>query len=244
MASTMMTIEVYLIAAKPFFVRRRRNADGLEGVLPANQARTRCEPRSGRRLAGAMLPVMTGKERDDFGRISSPFEGSLVRLRAVEEDDVARINEGIWDPEVTEHMSIAWPEAVAQTRQFWESIRASDSNLLLVIETIAGEFVGVVGLHGIDPRNRQAELGIWIARAHWNQGYGTDAVRIASRFGFREMNLQRLHLHVYDTNPRGIRAYEKVGFKEEGRLRRGQFVGGRYVDVIVMGLLAEDLVED
>src|SRR6266508_3074319 len=155
-----------------------------------------------RSFAGAMLRIMAGKERDDFSRTRSPFEGSLVR------------------------------------------IRASDSNLLLAIETMAGEFVGSVSLHGIDPRSRQAELGIWIARAHWDNGYGTDAVRVASRFGFREMNLQRLYLHVFDTNPRGIRAYEKVGFKEEGRLRRGQFMGGRYVDVIVMGLLAEDLIEE
>jgi diamine N-acetyltransferase len=187
---------------------------------------------------------MAGPEKDDFTRIRSPFEGSLVRLRAVEEEDLAKINEAIWDPEVTEQMSIAWPEAVAQTRQFWEWIRASDSNLLLVIETIAGEFVGSVGLHGIDARSRQAELGIWIARPHWDKGYGTEAVRIASRFAFREMNLQRVYLHVYDTNPRGIRAYEKVGYKEEGRLRRSQFVNGRYADVIVMGLLAEGLIED
>jgi RimJ/RimL family protein N-acetyltransferase len=191
-----------------------------------------------------MLPVMAGEEKDDFSRIRPPFEGSLIRLRAVEEEDLATINEAIWDPEVTAQMSIAWPEAVAQTRHFWERIRASDTDLLLVIETLAGDFVGSLGLHGIDPRNRQAELGIWIARLHWDKGYGTDAVRVASRFGFREMNLQRVYLHVYDTNPRGIRAYENVGFKEEGRLRRGQFVGGRYADVIVMGLLAEDLVDD
>lgn len=191
-----------------------------------------------------MLRVMAAREKDDFSRIRPPFEGSLVRLRAVEEGDIATINEAIWDPEVTEQMSIAWPEAVAQTRQFWEWMRDSDSNVLLAIETLAGEFVGSVGLHGIDPRNRQAELGIWIARPHWDKGYGTDAVRVASRFGFREMDLQRVYLHVYDTHPRGIRAYEKVGFKEEGRLRRGQFVGGGYVDVIVMGLLAEDLIEE
>jgi RimJ/RimL family protein N-acetyltransferase len=181
---------------------------------------------------------------DAFARIRPPFEGSLVRLRAVDEGDLTAINEGLWDPEVTEQMSIVWPEARAQTRQFWESIRASDSNLLLAIETLAGEFVGSVGLHGIDGRGRKAELGIWIARPHWDKGYGSDAVRTASRFAFREMNLQRVFLHVYDTNRRGIRAYERVGFKEEGRLRRAQFIGGRYVDVIAMGLLAEDLIEE
>ena len=58
------------------------------------------------------------------------------------------------------------------------------------------------------------------------------------------MNLQRIELHVYAGNTRGIRAYERVGFRLEGTLRRAQFVGGRYVDVLVMGLLAEELVEE
>jgi RimJ/RimL family protein N-acetyltransferase len=190
-----------------------------------------------------MLPAMAGDEKEGFNRIRSPFEGSLVRLRAVEEEDLAAINEGIWDPEVTEQMSIAWPEAVAQTREFWERVRTSDSEIMLAVETLAGEFVGAVGLGGIDPRSRQAELGVWIARPHWGKGYGTEAVRTMCGFGFREMNLQRVFLRVYETNPRGRRAYEKVGFKEEGRLRQGQFVNGRYVDVILMGLLAEDLIE-
>jgi RimJ/RimL family protein N-acetyltransferase len=185
-----------------------------------------------------------GDGKDDFSRIRPPFEGARVRLRAVEENDLLSINEGIWDPEVSRQLAVAWPQAAAQTRQFWESIRASETDVLLAIETLAGEFVGCVGLHGIDPRARQAELGVWIARPYWDKGYGTDAVRVASRFGFREMNLQRVSLRVYEGNPRGRRAYEKVGFKEEGRLRRGQFVDGKYVDVILMGLLTEDLIDD
>jgi RimJ/RimL family protein N-acetyltransferase len=58
------------------------------------------------------------------------------------------------------------------------------------------------------------------------------------------MNLQRVGLSVYDINPRAVRAYEKVGFKEEGRRRRAHFVDGRFVDTIVMGLLADELIED
>ena len=56
------------------------------------------------------------------------------------------------------------------------------------------------------------------------------------------MNLQRIELDVFDTNPRAKRAYEKVGFVVEGTRRRAQFVGGRYVESHVMSLLAEELV--
>jgi len=181
---------------------------------------------------------------DDFRRIQSPFEGELIRLRAVEEEDLPRINEGIWDPEVSQHLSVAWPQPLAGTREWWERGRNSDRDAAFAIETMAGEFVGGCGLHEISARNRSAVLGIWLARAHWEKGYGTDAVRTLCRFAFQEMNLQRVELGVLETNPRGVRAYEKVGFKEEGQLRRFMFVGGRYVDTILMGLLSEDLIED
>jgi RimJ/RimL family protein N-acetyltransferase len=187
---------------------------------------------------------MAGAKHEDFRRIESPFEGRLVRLRAVEESDLPRINEGIWDPAVSQFLSMVWPEPVAGTREWWEGARKNPTTAAFAIETLAGELVGVCSLEGISPRNRSAEVGIWLGRPYWDHGLGTDAVRTLCRFGFGEMNLQRIVLQVYDTNPRARHAYEKVGFKEEGRLRRGQFVGGGHVDVIVMGLLAEDLIED
>jgi RimJ/RimL family protein N-acetyltransferase len=112
-----------------------------------------------------------------------------------------------------------------------------------VIETLAGELVGAISLDLDHSANRSAMLGIWIAEPHWDQGYGTDAVRVMCRFGFREMNLQRVGLYVHENNPRGQHAYEKVGFVEEGRMRRFHFMDGRHHDTIVMGLLAEDLIE-
>lgn len=183
-------------------------------------------------------------DHDDFKRVQSPFEGQLVRLRAVEEDDLPKINEAIWDPEVSQFLSVAWPQSLAGTREWWERARNSDREAPFAIETLAGEFIGGCGLHEISSRNRSAILGIWLARAYWEKGFGTDAVRTLCRFAFQDMNLHRVGLGVLETNPRGVGAYEKVGFKEEGRLRRSMFVGGQYVDMIWMGLLAEDLIED
>ena len=186
---------------------------------------------------------MSGEPHEDFRRVRSPFEGERTRLRAFEERDIPRLNQMVWDPEVSQHLALAWPEPLAGTREFWERARAADDAVTLVIETLAGEVVGLCGLEGVDPRVRSAALGIWIGRPYWNRGYGSDSVRTLCRFGFDEMNLQRIGLSVYETNPRGIRAYEKIGFEEEGRRRRSHFIGGRHIEVIAMGLLAEDLLE-
>ena len=166
-----------------------------------------------------------------------------MRLRAIEEFDLEWINEHFWNPNVTRFLVAVWPEPIPGTRAFLERIRASNESVGLLIESHAGEPVGVCGLESVVARTRAAELGIWIDEAFWARGIGTDAVRTLCRFGFREMNLARIALHVYDFNERGIRAYQKVGFLEEGRLRRDQFVDGRNIDVIVMGLLADELVD-
>jgi len=183
---------------------------------------------------------MSGHERDEFRRIAHPLEGDLVRLRAIEEDDLPRLNELLWDPDTTAYLRVSWPEPLAGTRAWWEASRTSDG-LNLAIETLPGDLIGSCDLRHLDDRARVAGLGIFIGKPYWSQGYGTDAVRTICRFAFREMNLAKVELQVFSNNPRGLRAYRKVGFVEEGRLRANNFVGGTFVDTIVMGLTAEDL---
>jgi RimJ/RimL family protein N-acetyltransferase len=190
-----------------------------------------------------MLASMATAKHEDFRRVRSPFDGALIRLRAVEEVDLPRINEAFWDPAVSRYLAMVWPQTVAGTREWWEGVRRNPGTAPFAIETLAGELVGVCTLEDISARNRSAEVGIWIGQPFWDHGYGTDALRALCRFGFQEMNLQRIFLRVYDMNPRARHAYEKAGFQEEGRLRRGQFVDGRYVDVLVMGLLDGELIE-
>jgi RimJ/RimL family protein N-acetyltransferase len=174
----------------------------------------------------------------------APLEGSLVRLRAREASDASQLNEMFDDPDVLAGLQLAMPQSLAGFREWAAATRGRENQEVFAIETLAERrAVGVCGLEGIDARARAAEFGIWIGKPFWRHGYGTDATRTACRFGFRYMNLQRISLCVYETNPRAIRAYEKVGFKREGVGRRGQFLGGRHVDVIEMGLLVEEFAE-
>ena len=184
-------------------------------------------------------------KRDGAGTGRSPFAGRFVRLRAMEEDDLRRVNDLFWDPGVTAGVGAGWPEPLEGTHAFWEGSRANPNSELFAIESLdGGELVGACSLFDISERNRSAVLGIWIGRPFWDRGYGTEAVRTLCRLAFDELNLRRLSLSVYESNPRAHRAYEKVGFVDEGRSRRAQLVEGRFVDEIHMGLLAGELVDD
>jgi len=77
-------------------------------------------------------------------------------------------------------------------------------------------------------------------KAEWSKGYATEATHLLIGHAFETLNLNRVWLHVYDKNPRALRAYEKVGFKKEGVLRQDHYREGRYWNTIVMAILREE----
>src|SRR5262249_47408000 len=97
------------------------------------------------------------------------------------------------------------------------------------------------GLHRIDFKERHAAFGITIGdKAEWGKGYGTETTRLLVEHAFEILNLNRVWLHVYEFNERGIRTYERVGFQKEGVLRQDHFHEGRYWSTIIMGILREE----
>jgi RimJ/RimL family protein N-acetyltransferase len=71
---------------------------------------------------------------------------------------------------------------------------------------------------------------------------GTDAVRQLLAFGFRDLNLHRIHLHVLSDNAVAIRTYLKNRFRHEGTLKEAAFIDGEYRDVSMMAILRPEWV--
>lgn len=171
--------------------------------------------------------------------------GELIMLREYRRDDLEPIRAWVNDIEITRHLSdiFLYPHAEDATEAYLEAAveGKTDSRGFVIADPATGEYIGQVNLDSIDWKNRVGKIGIVIGRGeHRGRGYGTDAMRLIARFAFREMNLNRLELEVYDFNERAIRCYASCGFREEGRLRERQFKDGKYVDVVAMGLLRSD----
>lgn len=173
-----------------------------------------------------------------------PLEGHLVCLRAREPEDEPLLHQWFNDPEVTENLVIRYPLSHAQEKAFITSVDAPSFARagFAVVAKDTGELIGGADLVDSSSENRSAELGIAIGdKARWDGGYGTDTMRTLCRFGFDFMNLNRIELEVYLSNPRAIHVYETVGFVREGVRREAMYKYGRYLDVLVMGLLRGEL---
>jgi RimJ/RimL family protein N-acetyltransferase len=101
--------------------------------------------------------------------------------------------------------------------------------------------IGFISLSGIQWNHGDAFVGIGIGeRDCWGKGYGTDAMRIVLRYAFRELNLQRVSLGVFEYNPRAVSSYKKAGFSVEGIMREHLNRDGRRWDLYFMGILREE----
>lgn len=169
--------------------------------------------------------------------------GKMVRLRAVEREDIPRFVRWLNDPEVIENLLTNSPLSHAMEEKWFDhqlEIPPTQGQVLAIEALSNGEWVhiGNCGLHNIEAVNRCAEFGIFIGdKSFWNQGLGTEATRLMVKHGFEDLNLNSIYLNVYVTNPRAIKAYEAAGFVKEGVLREAAFKNGHYIDVILMSIL-------
>jgi RimJ/RimL family protein N-acetyltransferase len=171
--------------------------------------------------------------------------GKRIRLRGVERSDLPQFQEWLNDPEVIEGLSIYLPLSMTDEEQWFERMsRLEQSEKPLAIEMKQGRgwrMIGNIGFFNIEWVNGCAEFGIFIGdRSIWNRGYGTEAVKLILRHGFETLNLHRIYLRVYSTNPRAKRSYEKAGFKLEGTLREAVYRRGRFADIHIMSVLRSE----
>lgn len=102
-----------------------------------------------------------------------------------------------------------------------------------------GTLLGCVGLE-INPGMQRAELGYWIGRPYWNQGYCTEAGTAVVGFAFASLGLRRVFAQHYGRNPASGRVMIKIGLRHDRTLRQHTIKWGEVDDFNVYGVLAEE----
>jgi RimJ/RimL family protein N-acetyltransferase len=163
----------------------------------------------------------------------------MIELTALRPDDSATLFEWINDRDLVLLSAPYRPVSPERHEEWFASIRQRSDTVIFAIRMgHPPALIGTCQLHGIDRVSRRAELQIRIGdAAARGRGFGTEAVRRLVDFGFRDLNLHRIDLHVFADNTAAQRVYEKAGFVTEARLRDAAFIDGRFVDVLVMAVL-------
>ena len=103
------------------------------------------------------------------------------------------------------------------------------------------EFLGGVNFHNIREEHNRAEIGFWLAPWARGRGVGTEAVGKACAWAFERWNLVRIEMTTLPDNDGSLALARKLGFQREGLLRKRNFERGKQVDIVMLGLLRDEL---
>lgn len=170
------------------------------------------------------------------------LQGEKVRLVPVDKrlhlDNALR-----WmnDPDVVQYLMRTTGVTPGMEEEWMDRVQKRDTDFVWAILDETGRHIGFTGIHGIDWRLRLGTTGTVIGeKAAWRKGYGSDVMRIRTRFAFETLNLHRLQSESRIDNIGSQRALEKVGYRREGVARKKLFWGGRWYDTILYAILDED----
>jgi diamine N-acetyltransferase len=169
--------------------------------------------------------------------------GDKVALGPHHRDLLPLYQKWVNDFEVTRTLDIGLKPITLEFEENWYN-RATTSErdaTFVIYERATLRPIGSTGLHQIDQFDRTAEFGILIGeKDSWGKGYGTETARLMLEYGFTGLGLHNIMLRAYSYNDRGIRAYQRAGFREFGRRRQAQRLGGQAYDVVFMECLATE----
>lgn len=169
--------------------------------------------------------------------------GEKILLRAIEATDNQMLLALINDPD-TEMMlgGSSWPISEAEQLKWYDNQEKTRDILRCIIAARdqEKEAVGTVILSDIDEKNGTAQIHIKILRDARGKGYGTDAIKTAVAYAFKELRLNCIYAHILSYNEPSIRLFSKCNFKKEGILRSRIYKGGSFVDVYSFSIIKED----
>ncbi|MFJ9831687.1 GNAT family N-acetyltransferase [Streptomyces sp. NPDC101169] len=176
------------------------------------------------------------------------FEGKLVMLRALHSDDAEQHLRWRNDPEVARWATASDPsfgpvtaEAIGLGFETMLRLDPRESAVFTVEDLASGSVIGMTDYRDLDPYAGVATLGVTIGeRGFWGRGHGSDALRLLVDRLFGAYCLNRLELDTWSGNERAVRAFTKLGFREEGRRRSSVLLDGKRYDSVLFGMLREE----
>jgi aminoglycoside 6'-N-acetyltransferase len=169
--------------------------------------------------------------------IDEVLTGARVTLRPVQADDEEKLRAIFSDPEVARW----WGDPSKSVRDVMES---SEDESHFLIE-LGGEAIGLIQSNEeTDPMYRHASIDIALRSPWQGKGLGPDAIRTLARYLIDARGHHRLTIDPAAHNTNAIKAYERVGFRPVGLMRRYERgLSGEWHDGLLMDMLAEELAD-
>lgn len=149
-------------------------------------------------------------------------ENEGVKLRELIDSDLAKLSEYANNEKVSVNLRDAFPKpyTLKDAENFKKMIDSQSPKTFFAIE-FQGEYVGNISLSvGDDVYRKSAEIGYFVGEPFWNKGIATKAVSLITDWGFKSLDIIRIHTGVFEFNKSSQRVLEKCGYIKEAVFKK------------------------
>lgn len=166
-----------------------------------------------------------------------------VLIRSIELADLDILTKWNFDTTINQFFPPKLPNSRIEQEEWFKQQVGPNKKKLIAIDTQNNTPFALIGFINWDQLNRHCEIGITVGnRDYWGNRLVLPTFSAALRFGFENMNLQIIHLRVFESNVRAIAFFEKCGFRREGVLRNRIFKDGSYHGWLSMSVIQQELL--
>lgn len=184
----------------------------------------------------------------DFYRLMDPYpvlETPRLRLRRVFRADADDLLEATSDPRVVRYEP--WgPYSREETVQMLENLIGQLESGLCTEWAIErkddAKVLGLIHLNKIDFFHRSAEVGYWLSRKSWGNGYATEALRALTEYAVHTLRMDEIVAVCHPENAASLRVLEKVGMSYQKTLPQYISLRGKTADCLQYHITRWDLL--
>lgn len=168
------------------------------------------------------------------------LETERLKLQPFNKEDAMRIRDLANNKELANILGLPHPYELEYAEDWIatqpEQIKKGTEYPLTIVSKEVNEIIGTITIR-IDKNNNKGELGYWIGKDYWRNGFATEAVNQIIEFGFNQLKLNKIWASAISRNKASTSVLEKAGLQKEGTLRQNRLLQNEYEDVDVYGLL-------
>ncbi|GGD28588.1 GNAT family N-acetyltransferase [Pontibacillus salipaludis] len=165
------------------------------------------------------------------------IKGEKIYLRAILKSDITYLNEWKNDVKTFQYLGGGFiPTSIDQQEKWIDSlIDTSGNDKRFIISGNDGSPLGMVGLYGINWRDRTCEIGIYIGNhSAKGKGVGKEACELMEYFAKEHLNLRKIKLNVVTENTKALQMWSSLGYIKAGEYKAERYIKGEYKDLSLM----------